>query len=260
MIPTPAVSPASIIFLGSKKIGYLCLARLLSEDFGRPVHIKAVFTAPPHPLDDPEKSISALCERYHIPVHTTLAAMDEMEEADFIISVQYHLILRPAHLGKARHLAINLHLAPLPEYRGCNQFSFAILDEKKEFGVTLHAMTPRPDAGDILFEKRFDIPAQCLVKELYALTLTAALELFTESMPHLLAGNYTPVPQDSLIALRGTSYHLRNEIEDIKKLDLAWSPEKIALHIRATWFPPYDPPYFEWAGKKFPVSLTQDFG
>jgi len=260
MIPSPTISPASIIFLGSKKIGYLCLADLLSEDLSRRVKIKAVFTAPPHPLDDPEMSISALCAPYHIPVHTTLADMDGMEEVDFIISVQYHLILHPNYLNKAHHLAINLHLAPLPEYRGCNPFSFAILDKKKVFGVTLHKMTPQPDAGDILFEKRFAIPPLCMVKELYDLSLIAALELFTESMPHLLDGNFTPVSQDSLLAKRGTTYHFRNEIEEIKKLDLYWSPERIARHIRATWFPPYEPPYFEWAGKKFPLSLTQDCG
>ncbi|MBK8684503.1 MAG: hypothetical protein IPN26_05660 [Bacteroidetes bacterium] len=72
---------------------------------------------------------------------------------DFLISVQYHQILNERHIQKARTLAINLHMAPLPEYRGCNQFSFAILDQYPEFGTTLHVMDERIDHGDILFEK-----------------------------------------------------------------------------------------------------------
>ena len=61
-------------------------------------------------------------------------------------------------------------MAPLPEYRGCNQFSFAIVDGKKEFGTTLHKMEEGIDNGDIIAESRFDIPENCFVKELYELT------------------------------------------------------------------------------------------
>lgn len=75
----------------------------------------------------------------------------------FIVCNIVEEILNAEHIGHAKNIALNLHMAPLPEYRGCNQFSFAIADNKKEFGTTIHKMDTGIDHGNILFEKRFPI-------------------------------------------------------------------------------------------------------
>ena len=133
-------------------------------------------------------------------------------------------------------------MASLPEYRGCNQFSFAIIDKAETFGTTLHQLEVGIDSGAILAEKRFPIPKGCWVQDLYQLTLAASRQLFAENIAAILKGNYTPVPQNELIEERGTSYHFRHEINDVKQIDLNWSAEKIERHIRATYFPPFEPP------------------
>ena len=105
-----------------------------------------------------------------------------MPNVDFIYSVQYHQILKKEDIQKAGIIALNLHMAPLPEYRGCNQFSFALLDNKKEFGTTIHQLDAQIDHGDLLFEKRFPIPENCWIEQLYSLTYDASLLLFKESL------------------------------------------------------------------------------
>lgn len=231
-----------VIFLGSKEIGIYCLKQLWKHPA---VKITGVLSNN-RKLETEGITVSGFAREKNLPVY---ASPDDMPRADILISVQYHEILKKHHLEKARELAVNLHLAPLPEYRGCNQFSFALMDEKTEFGTTLHMMDEGIDSGDILFERRFPIPQRCNVKQLYNLTLEASKTLFKEHLDDLLNSRYTPISQESLAARRGTSIHYRNEIEDLKKIDIGMSENEIDKRIRATYFPPFAPPYTIIEGK-----------
>lgn len=192
-------------------------------------------------------NLNALAEENNIPVITTL---DILPACDIIYSVQYHEILKQQHIDKAGQIAVNLHMAPLPEYRGSNQFSYAIIEGKKEFGATIHKIDTRIDHGDILFQKRFEIPIQCWVQKLYELTYTASLELFRETIGNIVNAQYTPVPQSSLEMQYGSSLHFRNEIAELKHIDLGWDKQKIERHIRATFMPGFEPPYCIIDGEK----------
>jgi len=229
-----------IVFLGSKAIGYQCLKYLLDKQTLLDAQVIAIGTANKNnPLDN-EQTIEQLCQQHQLPMFQKLS---HLPTCDFIISVQYHKILKAKHIACARQLAINLHMAPLPEYRGCNQFSFAIVDGVEEFGTTIHQLEEGIDSGSILFEKRFPIPKNCFVKDLYQLTYEHSIQLFQSHISDILTGNYTPIPQANLLATRPTSYHFRQEINDLKQIDLSWDREKIERHIRATYFPPFEPPY-----------------
>jgi len=150
------------------------------------------------------------------------------------------LILKKQHIEKARQIAINLHMAPLPEYRGCNQFSVAIIEGKEEFGTTIHKLEVDIDSGPILFEKRFPIPVGAYVEELYELTFDASIALFKNSIEDIIKGNYTLTPQADLVELRGTSIHYRKEMNTMKTIDL---DENTIRRIRATAMPGFEPPY-----------------
>src|SRR5690606_301514 len=128
-------------------------------------------------------------------------------------SVQYHELLPAATIRKAAKKAVNLHLAPLPEYRGCNQFSFAIMDEVDEFGVSIHEIDERIDHGTVLFEKRFPVAPRTWVASLYEETVRHGFELFCNTLPLLLAGDYAPVPP---APHRPSSLHFRHEIHQLK--------------------------------------------
>lgn len=180
---------------------------------------------------------------------------EDIQECDFLISVQYHNILKSEQIQKARKLAINLHMAPLPEYRGCNQFSFAILDQKEEFGTSIHVMDPQIDHGDILFQTRFPISSDIWVEELHTKTETASLELFRVSLADIFTLNFTAIPQSDLESKQGSSLHYRHEINAIKKLQLDWPEEKILRHIRATYMPGFPGPYFMIDGQKVEVKI-----
>lgn len=245
-----------IVFIGSKPIGYYCLQYLIGVQDKLNVHIIAVLTQQRTEFTGAH-DLTTLAQNNNIPVLDTLAALPE---CDIIYSVQYHKILKQEHIDKAKEIAVNLHMAPLPEYRGSNQFSFAILDDKEEFGTTIHQMDTRIDHGDILFQKRFAIPRNCWVHQLYELTYEASLKLFIQTLQHVISGNYKKVPQQDLIASKGTSLHYRHEIVDIKRIDLDWNAEKIKKHIRATSMPGFEPPYCEVNKQKIYFSTSYNNG
>ena len=225
------MSRKRIVFLGSKSIGAFCLKHLLENVVDYDVEVLAVVTKQNASLDA-EKTVTLIAENEQIPVYKTVG---EIPNCDFIISVQHHEILKQNDIDKAQELAVNLHMAPLPEYRGCNQFSFAIIDDKKEFGTTLHVMTTGIDDGDIIAERRFEISNDIWVEELYEKTVEESEVLFNENIGKVLKGESDLTPQEQLIPERGTSYHFRNEILDLKLIDESWSENKKKKHVRATF-------------------------
>jgi methionyl-tRNA formyltransferase len=149
-------------------------------------------------------------------------------------------------------------MAPLPEYRGANQFSYALIEEKKEFGTTIHKMDAQIDHGPIAFETRFAIPEECWVQDLYAITEKASIDLFVNSFDKILNNEINWIDQEQLIAERGTSLHFKNEINQLKQIDSTWPKEKILKYARATYMPGFEPPYFLIDNKKVFIKPQQD--
>lgn len=242
----------SLVFLGTREIGAGCLQHLLEQRSKLGFEVSGVLTDDER-VSDLVPTVGQLAERAGIRRIGGLeqyAALDD--DIDIAISVQYHEILGPPALRKAREITVNYHMAPLPEYRGCNQFSFAIVHADQEFGTTLHRMSEAVDAGEIIAERRFEIPAGCFVDELYRMTCEQTLRLFRDTLPRLVDGHYELVPQEKLIqAGRQCSRHLRREIDDLKRIELDWEAERIERHVRATCMPGFPPPYCMIGGRRF---------
>ncbi|RCW86931.1 methionyl-tRNA formyltransferase [Halanaerobium sp. DL-01] len=243
-----------IIFMGNKPIGYKCLNILIENSN---IEILGVLTKKlsQDVWWDSKYRVAKLSKENNIPILN----LDELQnmDFDFIFSVQYHKILKREILVLPKHESINLHMAPLPDYRGCNQFTFAIINQEKDFGTTLHIMDEGVDSGDILYEKRFEIDSNIVVGDLYKLTEKKSVELFEENIENIINLDYKPIPQDKLIESRSLHYYERKDIYDIKELDLSWSKEKIYRYVRALDFPPFEPPYIKFNKKK--IFLTLDW-
>ena len=87
---------------------------------------------------------------------------------DFIFCFRSYFILDRFDLKKANIAAINFHPAT-PEYRGYGGANFAILDNAKYFGNTIHFMNEKIDQGKIISVDRFKINKSTTIE---TLTLT----------------------------------------------------------------------------------------
>lgn len=240
--------------MGGKEVGYSCFLFLIQNQKKFNVQIEALFTNQSK-LNSDQTNLALLAEQNNIPVYHNVGDLLKLDAVDFILSIQYHLILTQPMIERAQKLAVNLHMAPVPEYRGCNQFSFAIIDGAKEFGTTLHRLEPNIDGGDIISEKRFPIPENCFSNELHKITVRSSISLFKEEIERILEGNYTLTPQSHFQSTRKSGFHLRKEIDSIKIIEDDWSNEKKARFFRATWFPPFAPPILKKDGALIPLDL-----
>ena len=80
---------------------------------------------------------------------------------------------------------INAHGSYLPEYRGAAQYIFYLANKDSQYGVTIHYMEPGLDTGDIIFQRRFNIPERWSVYDLhYAMSAS-----FGDLLNEFLEGN-----------------------------------------------------------------------
>jgi len=111
----------SVYLFLNKNIGLTTFVHLLSFKDKYDITIKAIFISENSKF---LKKYISLSNTYNIPLYTNLNFLSELELVDFIFSVQYDKILKKEHLEKAKITAVNLHMAPLPKYRGCNSSNF----------------------------------------------------------------------------------------------------------------------------------------
>ena len=248
-----------VAFLGSKPIGYKCLDYLIKNKESLNCEVVAVFSNDNLRFGR-EYSVKQLALDHNIRFGETLDEILELEiDIDFLISVQYHLILKQKHIDKAKILAVNLHMAPLPEYRGCNQFSFAIYNNSETFGTTLHQLETGIDNGKIIAERRFPIKKNIMVKELYDRTFEESIILFQDNIQSILTQNFTLTNQGDLVPERGTNTYYRKNISQLKQIDLGELAHDVIRKVRATAMPGFEPPYTIVDGLKYYIIPEEQY-
>src|SRR5258706_5141385 len=126
-----------------------------------------------------------------------------------------------------------MHGSLLPKYRGRVPVNWAVLHGEHRTGATLHAMTVRPDAGDIVAVREVPILPDDTAIEVFRKVCVAAELALHGALPGLLAGTAVLQPQDPAQA----SYFGRRTRAD-RAID--WRLGVTALHhlLRAGGPPP----------------------
>jgi methionyl-tRNA formyltransferase len=187
------------VVFGYQEIGYVCLEELLN--FG--VQVSSLFTHE----DDPGEEIwfrrpVAIAQKHNIPVYTPATLKDQkwmqlIKDAapDFIFSFYYRNMIPKSVLDIPRVAALNLHGSLLPKFRGRAPANWVLVKGENETGVTLHEMLEKPDAGDIIAQKKIEIDFEDDVYTLYMKMTGAARQLMKETLPMLADGTFVRTPQ-----------------------------------------------------------------
>ncbi|PBI78533.1 bifunctional UDP-glucuronic acid oxidase/UDP-4-amino-4-deoxy-L-arabinose formyltransferase [Rahnella victoriana] len=117
-------------------------------------------------------------------------------QPDVIFSFYYRNMLSEEILSLAPQGGFNLHGSLLPRYRGRAPVNWALLRGETETGVTLHKMVKRPDAGDIVGQRKVTIAPDDTALTLHAKVRDAAKALLSDVLPEMKAGAFTLTPQD----------------------------------------------------------------
>jgi methionyl-tRNA formyltransferase len=94
-----------------------------------------------------------------------LAQLVEQLSPDCTVVSSYDRILPASLLDRCPF--VNVHYAPLPEYRGRANVNWAIINRETHAAVTVHTMAPGLDAGGILAQERVPIAPRETIGSLY---------------------------------------------------------------------------------------------
>jgi methionyl-tRNA formyltransferase len=223
-----------IVFMGTPDFSVPVLRQIIDDGYDvigvvtqpdRPVGRKRVLTPPP-------VKVEAL--KHGIPVFQP-EKIRQREELDQILSLQPDLIVTAAFgqilpkelLEAPQHGCINVHASLLPELRGGAPIHYAIIQGKKKTGITIMYMVEKLDAGDILSSVEVPITDEDNVGTMHEKLSQAGAELLSKTLPLLLVGSLTPIPQNNAKATFAAN--IKHEQE---KIDWTKSGEEIYDHIR----------------------------
>lgn len=162
---------------------------------------------------------------------------------DYTFSYRSYIILKSDFLKKIKYSAINFHPAP-PSLRGFAPASFAIIENLKKFGSTIHEIDNKLDHGPILSVKYFKIPKNINIKKLLDLTYESQIlqiKYFFENFKLKKNKKYK----------WSKKIHTKKQIDRIMYIKPNYSKTKVDLIIRATKIGKFKPYTIKTGVKKF---------
>lgn len=121
-------------------------------------------------------------------------------EPDVLVVAAYGQILPESLLTAARRGAVNVHASLLPEYRGAAPIQHALLDDRRETGVTLMQMERGLDTGDIIAAVSTPIDPTETYGSLHDRLARLGAELTSKWLERIVSGRYVRYPQDRMRA------------------------------------------------------------
>jgi methionyl-tRNA formyltransferase len=160
-------------------------------------------------------------------------AIEESQPHCTVVS-SYDRILGPPILGHGKF--VNVHYAALPQYRGRANVNWAIINGEPETAITIHAIAPGLDNGNILFQQAVAIGPDDTATDIYHTLNEIQREALGETVARYLDG-FPGVPQNESESTYGCS-----RVPADGEIDWSTSTDRIYALIRAL-SPPYPGAY-----------------
>ncbi len=151
---------------------------------------------------------------------------------DLVFSFYFRGILPGPLLAIPRLGAFNVHGSLLPRFRGRAPVNWAVLNGETRTGATLHVMTARADAGDIVDQEAVEIGPDDTAREVQTRVTQAAVRVLARRLEDLEAGTAPRHPQDESAATKFG----RRTAED-GRIDWTRSAKQVHDLVRAVTHP-----------------------
>lgn len=178
-------------------------------------------------------------------------------EYDLGISFLFDKKVQPKDVDRPKLGFLNMHLGPLPRFKGSNSVAFAIKRARKDnhykFGVTLHYMDYKLDTGPIIDILEVPIFDDDRAYELFARASESILPLFVRNI-HKIIASKQKIESKKQTNGEPRYFNLRGNLDH--EVDLKSHPDEIYDNIRALTFPGKPKP-FAMVGK-YKVYLSLD--
>ncbi len=131
-----------------------------------------------------------------------LIGMDEVVRfaPDVIVVASFPRIIPKAVTAAARLGALNMHASALPRHRGVDGIFGTYFDDDGDAAMTIHWIDERIDAGDIAAQKSVPLARGRASRELYMELAGVGVDLLTDVLARLAAGEMPRRKQDESLA------------------------------------------------------------
>lgn len=188
-------------------------------------------------FDTSDRVLKSYAEKYGIDYlkHENVNSLEFLEtlkeyQCDLFVSMSFNQIFKRNILNLPRLKAINCHAGKLPFYRGRNILNWALINDEKEFGITVHFIDEGIDTGDIILQRTFAISDDDDYNTLLNTAYIQCAEILYDAIKLIQNGTYKPIKQSDIHPI-GFYCGIRQQGDEI--LDWNQTSREIFNFIRA---------------------------
>jgi methionyl-tRNA formyltransferase len=119
-------------------------------------------------------------------------------KVDLFVSMSFNQIFKASILLVPKFGVINCHAGKLPYYRGRNILNWALINDEKEFGITVHYVDEGIDTGDIIMQKCFPIADNDDYNSLLQISYIECATILYEAIKKIQSNSFNRLPQSSI--------------------------------------------------------------
>lgn len=228
------------VFMGTPDFAVPILVSLIEK-----INVVMVVSQPDREKDRKGNTIYSPCKELAlangIEVYQPLKIREEYQKVldqkpDIIITAAYGQIIPTEILDYPKYGCINVHGSLLPKLRGGAPIHHAIMNGDKEAGVTIMYMAQKMDAGDIISQRKVDIPDDMTLDELYSKLSLLGRDLLIDTLPSVIDGTnnrikqnedevtfgYNITKEEEKINFNDTSVNIHNKIRGLSSIPGAY--------------------------------------
>lgn len=155
--------------------------------------------------DNQDSVLTLLAEENGIPleIHPHINSdefLDKIKKykVDLFVSMSFNQIFKEKMINLPRLKSINCHAGKLPFYRGRNVLNWVLINDEKEFGITVHYMDEGIDTGDIILQRTFPITDEDDYSTLLNIAYKECADILYDAIKQIQNGNAKAIKQTTI--------------------------------------------------------------
>lgn len=191
-----------IVFMGTPDFAIPSLRILLDSGY----EVVAVVTAPDRPAGRGRSLRPSPVKAFAVERGLTVLQPEKLRNPDFLetlrglapdlaVVVAFRMLPELVWSIPSRG-TFNLHAALLPDYRGAAPLNWVLINGETETGATTFFIDHKIDTGEMLLQRRLEIPREWNAGDLHDAMMDFGAELVLDTVKAIEANEVKPIPQD----------------------------------------------------------------
>lgn len=153
---------------------------------------------------------------------------------DLLVSMSFNQIFKSRLIDLPKHGTINCHAGKLPFYRGRNVLNWVLINDEKEFGISVHYIDEGIDTGDLILQESFEISENDNYKTILEIAYKKCAELLYLAINKIQHFEVIRIPQNSI---HPTGFYCSIRKPGDEEIDWNKSSREIFNFVRALCTP-----------------------